>query len=126
MIWKTKVLEMAVDLGKDELKRLVDALDKIDIDADEDWKRVSLAVIGDLINTHGAEGLGIAKDLLLGLTTGDRKVPNLSGLSLITASGVVAKLQQAEAAERAASKKYIVLVTDILGDILKGLLQSVI
>ena len=125
MSWKQQILDIAVDLGKEGLDKLEEELERLESEADEPWKRVTLAVIGDLVEKHGLKGLDIARDLILDVSE-DRKVPDLSDLSIATASDVLAELQKAEAEQKSAASKYIVLVTEVLTDVLQGLIQGIL
>lgn len=125
MSWKQQILDLAVELGKEGLDKLEAELDRLEAEADEPWKKVTLAVIGDLVEKHGLQGLELARELILDISE-DRKVPDLSDLSLATASDVLAELQKAEAAEKNAASKYIVLVTEVLTDVLQGLIQGIL
>jgi hypothetical protein len=123
MSWKDVVVNLVGDMGEEGLEELLRKLDDLDEKATEPWQKTTLAMVADLLKRHGLEGLDMAKEILL--TIGDNKVPDLSGLSIATASDVVAQIQNAEAAHRKLQQKYIVVVTDVLGQVLKGLIMSV-
>jgi len=122
MSWKDIVADLSVDLGEKGLDYVIKELDKIEGQATDPWMKVSLAMVGELLEKHGIEGLELARELIMSI--GDNKVPDLSDLSIATASDVVAQLQNAEAAERKLQQKYIVIVTDVLAQLIKGLVLA--
>lgn len=122
MSWKDIVIDLAGDLSKEGLALLIKELDKLEADATEPWKKVMLAMVSDLLDIHGIEGLEIAKRIISQI--GEGEVPNLEGLRIRTASDVLAKLQQAEVQDRALHNTYIIYLTEVLAGLIKGLLLA--
>ncbi len=90
----------------------------------EPWKGAILSMLADAVEEHGWEGKDKVERALDDIEAG--KEPDLSFVSLKTRSDVLASLQNAEADEQNAAKKFFAQVGKILGVILKGVIKGLL
>lgn len=93
-------------------------------DIDEEWKQSVVTLLLSAVEDDGITGLQHALNDIEALAKG--QTPQIDFSNLGAASTIVAKMQNAEADEKSAVQDWIVKVSDILGNVIQGILKGLI
>ena len=110
--------------GEPAVQGLTDLLEGVGEGAEQEWKRVIFTTAAELMDQHGIQGLQMAVDMVESLVKGKKTDMNLEGLSLRTASDLLAQFQNAEADRRNKAKAFLSQFSKTLGSLLSGILKG--
>jgi hypothetical protein len=127
MSYKKKISHLATKLGDEGVSQLADVLDKEAEKADEPWKKTLLDLLAESTRRHGPEGFALAQNAVEGYldknnATDIRRVSK----NLLTASNLLAQMQNAEAEEKERLRKWLRALVQTLGKIVQVVLGAVL
>ena len=121
--WTDILKKLMPGLADAGIKMLSDKLTSLGTDAEEPWKKAILQLVVKTVETSGPEGVKLAINAIEGLMD-DGEVPDLSGLDIEGASDLLAKLQNAEADQKSATKAFLAKISEVLGTVLTGIIKG--
>ena len=111
--------------GRPAVQSLTDLLDGLGEGSEAAWKRTVFRAAAELMESHGLDGIQMAVDAVERILDGEEE-PDLSGLSLRTASDLLVQLQNAEADRRGKAKLLLTQLSQTAGTLLAGILKGVL
>jgi 3-oxoacyl-(acyl-carrier-protein) synthase len=112
--------DIANTIGKEVPAALADALKGIDVS--EDWQKTALGITADFVDAHGANGVDLAWKAIDKAMKGES--PDLSGMSLLAASELLAKMQSDEFKDASAVRDWFVVVGQTVGPLIAAGLRT--
>jgi len=122
MQWDDLLKNMVKQAGVVGMKKAEGALDKLQKEMDEPWKRAVMDMLGDAVEEYGWEGVERVQKAIDKLSKG--KNPDLSFASLKARSDALALLQNMEADEKSKARDFFAVVGETLGVILKAVIRG--
>lgn len=120
--WEDLLQGIVHNAGVAGVRELEDALESVEKDAKEPWKKAILQLAGDAVEQYGPEGLKHVERLIDRI--GDDDEPDMEFASLRARSDYLAALQNMEAEQKSAAKDFFKAMGQKLGIILKGILAG--
>lgn len=111
-------------IGQAGVDLLTEKFQDLAADQDKPWAKVALMLLADAVETHGMQGIDLARKAIDDLL--DNKVPEIDWASPRTASDFVAKLQNAEAEDKSAVRDFFTKIGDVLAPLLTALIKGLI
>lgn len=111
-------------IGQAGVDLLTEKFQDLAADQDKPWAKVALMLLADAVETHGMQGIDLARKAIDDLL--DNKVPEIDWASPRTASDFVAKLQNAEAEDKSAVRDFFTKIGEVLGPLLTALIKGLI
>jgi len=124
MEWDKLLKNMVRSAGVVGMKKAEEAMDKLQSQMDEPWKRAVVDMLGDAVEKYGWEGVERVQKAVDDLSNG--KSPDLSFASLKARSDALALLQNMEADEKSRAKDFFSVVGSALGVILKAVIKGLL
>lgn len=125
MSYKKKLSGMADKLGQEGIEQLAGFLDGEAEKADEPWKKTLLDLLADAGRKHGPDGFKMAQDAVERLLDkGESQDIRRMTSNLLTASNLVAQLQNGEAERKEKAREFLKALGKTLGAILKAVLSA--
>jgi hypothetical protein len=124
MQWDDLLKNMVKQAGVVGMKKAEGALDKLQKEMDEPWKRAVMDMLGDAVEEYGWEGVERVQKAIDDLAKG--KSPDLSFASLKARSDALALLQNMEADEKTKAKDFFAVVGEVLGVVLKAVIKGLL
>ena len=124
MKWEDLLKDMVKSAGVVGMKKAEKAMDKLQGEMDEPWKRAIMDMLGDAVEKYGWEGVGRVQKAIDQLAAG--KAPDLSFASLKARSDALAFMQNAEADDKAKARDFFSVVGETLGVILKAVIKGLL
>jgi len=123
----TKMLESLLPtLGQEGVDKLTAELAGLTATSNTPWKKATMSLLTDAVEAHGPAGVALVQKAVHDIF--NHKVPSIDWANPRTASDIVAQLQNAEAADQAASTAFLVQVGKVLGTVaaavIKGLMAA--
>jgi len=112
--------DIAKTIGEEGSAALADALKGIDVS--EGWQKTALGITADFVDTHGASGVDLAWKAIDKAMKGES--PDLSGMSLLAASDLLAKMQSDEFKDASAVRDWFVVVGQTVGPLIAAGLRT--
>lgn len=124
MDWTNLLNTLVPALGQAGVDALSGKLADLASGQDEEWKKSTLALLGNAIEKHGPQGLQLGLDAINAMLNDE--APDIDWADLEVASDILAQLQNAEADRRSAARAYLVQVGEVLGDLMSGIIKGLI
>ena len=124
MSYKRKIANLASKIGEEGVDQLAAILDDEAAKADEPWKRTLLDLLADGARRHGPEGFEMAQSAVERMLNGDDKDIRKVTKNLLIASNLLAQLQNAEADRKERARKWLHVIGQTLGTILKAVVGA--
>jgi len=124
MQWEKLLKNMVKSAGVVGMKKAEEAMDKLQSQMDEPWKRAVMDMLGDAVEKYGWEGVERVQEAVDQLADG--KVPDLSFASLKARSDALALLQNMEADQKSKAKDFFSVVGQAMGVLLKAMIRGLL
>jgi hypothetical protein len=124
MRWEDVLRGLMGKVGNEGLRELEGALDKLENEAKDPWKRAVLQLAGDAVEAYGLEGLSKVEELVSQIGKGG--TPDLGFASLRARSDYLAMLQNKEADSQSKARDFMKVVGQQIGVVLKAILSSLV
>lgn len=108
--------------GAQGVDKVKDILHNLVAGSDDGWKKSVYTIVSDAVDAYGAVGVNKALQAIHDLLDG--KTVDLDWADLEAVSNLLAKLENQEADERAATKTFFVQVGGVIVDIVTGIVMS--
>ena len=125
MSYKRKISSLVSKVGEEGVDQLAAILDNEAAKADEPWQRTLLDLLADGARRHGPEGFKMAQDAVERMLDGDNTDIRKVTKNLLVASNLLSQLQNAEADRKDRARKWLRVVGEALGTVLKAVLGAV-
>jgi len=122
MRWEDLLKNMVKTAGVAGFKKAEEAMDKLQKEADEPWKKAILDMVGDAVEEYGWEGISRVERAIDQIAKG--KAPDLSFASLKARSDALAFMQNAEADEKSKARDFFAIIGESLGVLLKTVIKG--
>jgi hypothetical protein len=122
MKWEDVIKGLVRTAGKSGVDALEAALERIEKEVDEPWKKTVLNMVGDAVEKYGMDGVGYVEKLIDRI--GEDEEPDLRFASLKARSDYLAVLQNLEADRKSKARDMIRVIGKQLGEILKAILAG--
>ena len=120
-----KMLEGLIPiLGKRAVDKLTEQFKELAAAQNDPWKHSSLLLLAEAIEVHGPEGVALAQKAIHDLL--DHKVPSIDWANPRTASDIVAKLQNAEAGDKAQADEFFAKVGQSMSTLFTALVENLL
>ena len=123
MDWLNLLNSLIPVLGEEAVKALSDELETISADK-KGWKADVLVMLSKAVEDHGPEGITIAMEAINRMLKQEQ--PDISKLDLLSASNLLAHLQNAEADQKKAINDFLAKVSKVLSAIVSALLRGLV
>jgi len=124
MKWDELLKNMVKSAGVVGMKKAEQAMNRLQGEMDEPWKRAIMDMVGDAVEKYGWEGVERVQEVVDQVAAG--KAPDLSFASLKARSDVLAFMQNAEADEKSKARDFFSVVGQALGVVLKVVIRGLI
>lgn len=122
--WSNLLKDVIGHVGGVGMRDITDALDKLEKNSDEPWKRALLEMLGDAVAEYGWDGIKMAQDAVEKLAEG--KIPEMDFVSLRARSDILAALQNEEADAKSKAKEFFCIIGESLGILLKAIIGGLL
>lgn len=122
MKWENVIKGIVRNAGTSGVRDLEEALERIEKEVDEPWKKTMLNMVGEAVSKYGMEGVGYVERLVDKI--GEDGEPDLSFASLKARSDYLAVIQNMEADRKSRAKDLIRVIGRQLGEVMKAILAG--